>query len=45
MVNTEKGTDAGIRGANVPNFTDRGHNKGTTRTRKHREFIKLGDCE
>lgn len=45
MVNTEFGTEAGVRGADIPEFTDRGHNKNTTRTRQHKEFIKLGDSE
>ena len=42
--NTEFGTDAAIRGADVPEFTNRGNDKETTRVRKHKEYIDLRKC-
>lgn len=45
--NTEMWDDAGIRGAFVPEFTNRGKSTNTHRVRKHLEFIhiKKGECK
>lgn len=45
MVNTELGTEAGIRGAKVSEYDNRGKAKDVYRTRKHFEHINLGGNE
>ena len=41
LLNTEIGTEAGIRGAKVSEYDDRGKPKDVYRTRKHFEYISL----
>ena len=40
--NQEIGTEAGIRGAKVPDYDDRGKPKDIYRTRKHLQYVTLG---
>jgi hypothetical protein len=41
LVNKLKGSRAGVEGDKVGNFTRRGNNADTTRTRQHLHFIKI----